>query len=141
MSEKTEAMTPERIAEIKAREGKATPGPWGLEYVELRVLAEGESLCLVCGQNRRQNEENALFIYHAREDVPALLAEVERWQRVARYLSSKLVGGEDSENSGLPGGRWKGAEYGIYDSMYSTREDAVQSWIDEAEREVGNERN
>ena len=28
MSEKTEAMTPERIAEIKAREGKATPGPW-----------------------------------------------------------------------------------------------------------------
>lgn len=141
MSEKTEAMTPERIAEIKAREGKATPGPWGLEYVELRVLVEGESLCLVCGQDRRQNEENALFIYHAREDVPALLAEVERWQRVARYLAKKLTHDDGSENSGFPSGKWQGATHGDYGSLYRTREEAVQSWIDEAEREVGNERN
>lgn len=94
-----EPMTAARRAAIKARCGAATPGPWVVssEYasgVELgykpdheRTWGYGCSNDFVCDLNDGEYHEynnkaeqlaNASFIAHAREDVPALLAEVER---------------------------------------------------------------
>lgn len=69
-------MTPERLAEIKARADAATKGPW--------KVAEQDLECWIAGPTVVQNQEgafarpNAAFIAHAREDIPDLLAEVER---------------------------------------------------------------
>lgn len=157
-----EPMTAERRAAIKARADAATPGPWVVssEYasgVDLgykpdheRTWGYGCGNDFVCDLNDGEYHEyhnkaeqlaNASFIAHARQDIPDLLAEVERWQRVARYLAKKLTHDDGSENSGFPSGKWQGATHGDCCSLYRTREDAVQSWIDEAKREVGNERN
>jgi hypothetical protein len=63
----------DRLSEIKARCEAATPGPW--------IVREGKSFGVQSADKniascfRRENED---FISHAREDVPYLLAEVER---------------------------------------------------------------
>lgn len=164
-----EPMTAERRAAIKARCDAATPGPWVVDLPDwgecngisskngTQILNAGscipdpQTAVDYGGTVHDWKEEpydygvhkwdDAVFIAHAREDVPALLAEVERWQRVARYLAKKLTHDDGSENSGLPGGKWMGAAYDDCCSLYSSRDEAVQSWIDEAEMEVGNERN
>lgn len=64
----------EQLNTIKERAAKATPGPWrsaGLYGVRTQN-AEAFSIPL--------RPEDATFIAHAREDVPALVAEVERLQ-------------------------------------------------------------
>ena len=72
-------MTKEQLAEIKARAEAATPGPW--EYIERKgfptITSEGfrqssEPWFDISG------DEDAIFCAHARTDIPALLAEVER---------------------------------------------------------------
>lgn len=78
---KHEPLTEEQLAAIKARAEAATPGAWGIEHVERRIWAGNERVCFLFGQDRRQNENNGVFIAHAREDVPALLAEVERLRK------------------------------------------------------------
>ena len=52
----------DRLEEIRSRAEAATPGPWeiGVTY---------------------NHGRNATFIAHAREDIPYLLAEVERLQK------------------------------------------------------------
>ena len=85
-------MTEERFAEIRARAEAATPGPWvdrlrdfeGVDGYGLEshptVEANGKTVCIF--YEREIDDENddadAAFIAAAREDVPALLAEVER---------------------------------------------------------------
>ena len=74
-----EPLTGERLAEIRGREKVATQGPW---------VADEHSFCVDLGYNPdhkrthgyREDEQraNAAFIAHAREDIPALLDEVER---------------------------------------------------------------
>lgn len=86
MMKKHEPMTEEQLAAIKARAEAATPGPWGIEHVERRIWAGSERVCFLFGQDRRQNENNGVFIAHAREDVPALLEEVERLRKRAERL-------------------------------------------------------
>lgn len=69
-----------------------------------------------------------VYYAHVPEDIARLLAEVERLKRVSRYLAERLV---------LPGpaGRaYYGGEYGAY----ATKDEAAQSWLDEANREVSN---
>lgn len=72
-------MTPEELAAIKARAEAATPGPWSyyasptsggykIQGIEKAWFYEATA----------STNENADFITHAREDVPALVAEVER---------------------------------------------------------------
>lgn len=93
-----EPMTEERIFEIKARAKAATPGPWvadehafsvnlGYNQDHKRTHGYGCGNNFVCDLNDgeyheyyREDEQraNADFIAHAREDVPALLEEVER---------------------------------------------------------------
>lgn len=113
-----EPMTAERRAAIKAREGKATPGPWvANEYasgVDLgykpdheRTWGYGCDNSFVCDLNDGEYHEycsqdeqraNAEFIAAARQDIPDLLAEVERlWaenlriEKAANYLANMLA--------------------------------------------------
>jgi hypothetical protein len=100
-----ERPTPERLEEIRAREGAATKGPWDLYegggYLDIAADLEDTG----CGyrarrqivsfddepldndpahaewdeeDDRQQILADAAFIAHAREDVPALLAEIDR---------------------------------------------------------------
>ncbi len=90
------------LAEIKAREKAATPGPW--HYCGANEVNENGCDCgLVWGPdgnatvaetntgvrdkewkwNREVVIANGLFIAHAREDIPVLIAEVERKSKEA----------------------------------------------------------
>jgi len=65
-------MNAEQLNAIKERAAKATPGPWrsaGLYGVRTQ---NDEALSIPL------RPEDATFIAYAREDVPALVAEVER---------------------------------------------------------------
>jgi len=81
-------MTDERLAEIKAREAKATPGPWqafdthgtyrdqlgdkqpGWWIPEMETL--GDDVCSA------MLEQDAVFVANARADIPYLLARADR---------------------------------------------------------------
>ncbi len=81
-------MTQERIAEIKAREAKATPGPYHVNFKEIRS-ADGVPIAYPADHYLVEDAKaNALFIAHARQDVPDLLAEVERLQKRVAELET-----------------------------------------------------
>ncbi|WP_060210221.1 hypothetical protein [Sporosarcina koreensis] len=73
-------LTQEQLEAIRERAEAATEGPWknfdggyivgGSEIAVGEVVAEAE------------RDADAEFIAHAREDIPALLAEVERMQKI-----------------------------------------------------------
>lgn len=66
-------MDAKQLAEIKAREQAATPGPWKVGISALITDANGHALFF--GEDAKGNAD---FIAHARTDIPALVAEVER---------------------------------------------------------------
>lgn len=71
-----EPLTEERLAEIRGREKVATQGPWAVQdkgAIPLIYGPDGERVAKVI-----DHQEDAAFIAHAREDIPALLDEVER---------------------------------------------------------------
>jgi hypothetical protein len=83
---------------IRARAEAATPGPW--EASSAPDYPQGNTLgwdvmaaprCVVAGAPLPQND--AAFIAHSREDVPKLLAEVERLRSVEqaahRYVRAR----------------------------------------------------
>lgn len=107
-----EPMTAARRAAIKARCDAATPGPWVVssEYasgVDLgykpdheRTWGYGCGNDFVCDlndgeyheyHNKAEQMANASFIAYAREDVPALLAEVERWRAEVARLKDEIA--------------------------------------------------
>lgn len=71
-------MTDEELAAIQARADAATTGPWtpfenlGVEIVSPRAVVAR----MMAASNQWRGD--TYFIAHAREDVPALLAEVKR---------------------------------------------------------------
>jgi hypothetical protein len=84
-------MTDKQLAVIQERCATATPGPWEagpLDYLRVEVYQAPEApkinrfhwqrVC-IC---REARDEDAEFIAHAREDIPALLEEVERLRRL-----------------------------------------------------------
>lgn len=77
-------LTTQQLDEIQARHQAATPGPWTVSEDYADVLdAEGHHLASFWGQPVGE------FIAHAREDVPALIAEIRRLHEPAepsRYL-------------------------------------------------------
>lgn len=88
-----EPLTEERIAEIRARAEAATPGPWkaGKDDFTKNIIEAVKDRGTIIVQRRddhnmfwnsiiplKQTFSDADFIAHAREDVPALLEEVER---------------------------------------------------------------
>jgi len=83
----------ERLAAIRARCEAATPGPWGYDGQHDEITADSpdaEDYWLIVSQCRtapdtaprdafgHQYSADFAFIAHAREDVPYLLAEIER---------------------------------------------------------------
>lgn len=78
-------MTDEELAVIKERAEKATPGPWYSDYASRPyVMAEHTPVADVA------TDADADFIVHARTDVPALVAEVERLQGEEDHLQDAL---------------------------------------------------
>lgn len=82
----TEVLTQEQLEAIRKRAEAAFNGPWhleerwsGLTSVVGRYPFEIDGTFGVADCLRNQDAE---FIAHAREDIPALLAEVERLQDV-----------------------------------------------------------
>ena len=91
-------MLPEQLQAIRERAEKATPGPWDwrLErqgdvervYHHPSLLAPdgtpvanaNDGLGIDSEYTVCESKDDALFIAHAREDIPALLTEVERLQ-------------------------------------------------------------
>lgn len=72
------------MVEIRKRCEQATPGPWK-SYVEGReemsgsdfIMTEGEDIYLTGATVADQD-----FIAHARQDIPKLVAEIERLRRL-----------------------------------------------------------
>lgn len=88
-------MTPEELAEIRARAEAATPGPWVVEsgnwtggepWHQYRpaVPVKGRMF----GGEPLTTEEDAEFCAHARTDVPRLLAAYEEATRTAEECRS-----------------------------------------------------
>jgi hypothetical protein len=89
-------VTPEELAVIKARAEQATPGPWyahkcgkcGQVWVEdAELLLLSMNLAAHDGgygepRPREMWEADQVFVAHARADVPALVAEVERLRQI-----------------------------------------------------------
>lgn len=77
-------MTDEQLAAIRARCEAATEGPWTVRQYGSPTLGGGEFISGygVVGPFQRgeqfDSRADAAFIAHARTDIPALLAEVER---------------------------------------------------------------
>lgn len=95
-------MTDDELEAIRARAEEATPGPW-IVMPELcgtdgQGVYHAESLGPICevgdpyprGDNRPQ--ENMTFIAHAREDIPALLAD--RDELVAEVFRLRALVGD-----------------------------------------------
>ena len=79
------------LDEIKGRCRAATPGPWGWQGTILRQERHyGDALLELTIQFICPNvpilEANCEFVAHAREDVPALVAEVERLRAALREI-------------------------------------------------------
>lgn len=149
-------MTQNELDDIRRRLEVATQGPWAFDKEDGKVLLDYtpkeiricETGCLgsitnrmVCDMNvdwrytyKNENEPmaNAEFIAHAPTDIARLMAEVERLNKVSRYLAEQMV------HDGGAGLRWAGAFDEDCMRMYKTKEEAIQSWIDEANREVSN---
>ena len=70
-------MTEEQLQAIKERAEKATDGPWKVGKASPNGAQNiGTVYGLLTAQTTR--EENAEFIANARQDIPQLVAEVER---------------------------------------------------------------
>lgn len=112
------------LDEIKAREQAATPGPWftwadWLVHTETNVGQNGVPPKAVIGTFNKLNPD---FIAHARHDIPALVAEVERLTE---------------ENNGLAvnGGKYiKIAQY-RYELLEATAEQAEKAEIANIEKD------
>lgn len=80
MPSKDEPLTPNHLDEIVARHKAATAGPW-TSFVEGRDHTSGSSFIRTGGDDIELSgatDADQDFIAHARQDIPRLLAEVER---------------------------------------------------------------
>jgi hypothetical protein len=86
MITKPNGITAAELAAIRERAEKATPGPWGWSDAKVRdgkyvFVPQGSYLAdtlIMFGDTYENGEQDAEFIAHAREDIPKLLAEIER---------------------------------------------------------------
>lgn len=91
------------LTQMKERAEKATAGPWE-NFGDSRVYTIDEELtadfdyATIC--HGFKEESDAAFIAHAREDVPRLVAEVERLQNALESVQSDLfsIRGVDSHH-------------------------------------------
>ncbi|WNO29677.1 hypothetical protein [Bacillus phage SDFMU_Pfc] len=111
-------MNPEQLNAIEERVVKATPGPWIVEESRYEGRFNAASVdenydlpaCLM-------GIEDAEFVTHAREDVPALIAEVERLHEVIKGATvvSNQAKGLVKENKRLREALTQILEYNTFD--------------------------
>ncbi|WP_282045183.1 hypothetical protein [Roseibium album] len=90
-----DAMTEEELVSMRQRCEKATSGPW-ISYIEGRDHSGGSKFIMTGNSNKRGEDieltgatnSDQDFIAHARQDIPRLLAEVER---LRKHLSKENV--------------------------------------------------
>ncbi len=92
-------ITDDELAAMKARIAVATPGPW-VSYFEGRDHTSGDSFIQTATQDIYISAEDYAgggghfsadqdFIAHARQDMPRLIAEVERLRAfLQRFMNS-----------------------------------------------------
>ncbi|MEG0470753.1 MAG: hypothetical protein RR588_00305 [Solibacillus sp.] len=88
-------MNAEQLQAIKERVEKATPGPWAFDKGKkermdrrpavIEVFVQEENEWFISGDI--SDLKDAEFIAHAREDVPALIAEVERLKKALSIIA------------------------------------------------------
>lgn len=139
MSDERKPMTDEELAAIQGRLKNITPPPWFHVLASIVGTKDDpespDATCVCCtewGSCGDDPQANAAFIAAAPTDISRLLSEVERLKKVSRYLAEQMV------HDGGAGLRWAGAFDEDCMRMYKTKEEAIQSWIDEANREVSN---
>jgi len=76
----------EQLNAIKERVAKATQGPWEYDEEDRGIWNKGALNYL--GIVKLPNND-AKFIAHSREDVPALVGEVERLRKVLSYYADE----------------------------------------------------
>src|SRR5690625_4778155 len=90
--EKNKRLTDEELQAIRERAEKASAKPWSVVTDELG----GQAMAVIDGDNwdaiRRPyvGKDNATFIANAREDIPKLLAEIERLRGRLDRKSTRL---------------------------------------------------
>ena len=126
-------MTADELIAILCRLKTITRPPW--KHLNGQVITWREGIAVAsCSIDvtREEQSANAVFIANAPSDISRLVDEVGRLNRVSRYLAEQMV------HDGEAGLRWAGAFDEDCMRMYKTKEEAIQSWIDEANREVSN---
>lgn len=87
-------MTHEQLEAIRKRAEKATEGPWNY-YFTHGISVKSESKEILDDEVGVIRYTDAEFIAHAREDIPALLAEVERLKAQLSEAESLLSEAHD----------------------------------------------
>ena len=83
-------LTPERIAEIRERWEKATPGPWyaaaNSYVVGGNLTSQGHKVCQLADPwiHNPNQDDDAPFLAHSWQDIQDLLDEVERLRSALR---------------------------------------------------------
>lgn len=103
----------DRIAEIRERLEKATPGVWrtvekgnSIPSIAVETLAYvGEPSIKICS-GISPKTKNAEFIAHAHEDIPYLLGVIEQQQADLKALKEQLADYEDIVKSLIVAGEW-----------------------------------
>ena len=72
----------DRIALVKVRIGKASPGPWRHGRAVGRTLYNGGDFLI----GLLDLNDDANFIAHARTDLPEAIAEIERLQALLKRM-------------------------------------------------------
>ena len=95
-------MSDAELQAIRERCEKATPGPWEVyddkkhPYQNGGLVASDD--CLWGGyDNGMPDDDTIAFMAHARADVPALLAEVERLRELEAHYQSNDPGKHEQE--------------------------------------------
>lgn len=87
-----------KLAEIKKRAEAATEGPWYRQFgYGINIVSESDYK-VIDEDGGVSKYPDATFIEHARQDVPALLAEVERLQAENEILESFFEESERNKN-------------------------------------------
>lgn len=89
-------MNQEQLNAIKERVAKATSGPWEIDrnsddcdfITDIWFNQDGDHV-EVHDKSVMQSVLNAEFIAHSREDVPALVAEIERLRKALSYYADE----------------------------------------------------
>lgn len=96
-----EPLSPERLAEIRRRVENATPLPWTPSSVYPHICWQGDDQGeqIISANLSERPAEDIDFIAHARQDVPALLGEVERLRAELDELRAQNAKTEDNFES------------------------------------------